>query len=459
MANLRYAPDFRIEINGRPAPTALRASSASVSLQTGLEGSDRVELALVNEGLRWLDHDLLNLDNHLALYLGYAPDSLEQMFVGEIVGQSPTFPSGGSPMLTVTAQDRRQHLQERKPIRWFAVPIPKLGNTPIPDPAVASIVAVEHFLSPVFDPISATLSVLIGGIQVFVARNDPQMMQRIIRKQAGESNYDFLKRISQENGWEVLIDHSGSQGGWKLRFFSLAEHLAPDVTLKYGQSLIDFTPRITKVGQLASIAVKVWFPDIKTEFTITVSWDWDRNALDVTVTPGFGLRGKDESTPEALGAAAQEAKSSGSPELAAQLQQESQKVQEGLEAFSFETPFNQKQGEKDGSGPNVMLLDEPVGPESAPRVLLRKLLASLNQRLTGSGSTIGDPRIRAGTVLRLEGLGQQFGGLYRVTSATHTIDSGGYRTSFEVRKEIWFGSIPLLEQGAAKLSIQGQRIL
>src|ERR1043165_6526074 len=114
MANLRYAPDFRIEINGRPVPTALRASSASVSLQTGLEGSDRVELALVNEGLRWLDHDLLKLDNRFGLHMGYAPDPLEQMFVGEIVGQSPTFPGSGSPMLTVTAQDRRQHLRSEE---------------------------------------------------------------------------------------------------------------------------------------------------------------------------------------------------------------------------------------------------------------------------------------------------------------------------------------------------------
>jgi len=57
------------------------------------------------------------------------------------------------------------------------------------------------------------------------------------------------------------------------------------------------------------------------------------------------------------------------------------------------------------------------------------------------------------TVLQLEGLGQQFGGLYRVTSATHTIDGSGYRTSFEARKEIWFGSIPLPEQGALPIKV------
>ena len=57
----------------------------------------------------------------------------------------------------------------------------------------------------------------------------------------------------------------------------------------------------------------------------------------------------------------------------------------------------------------------------------------------------------AGRVVQLEGLGREFGGRYRITSATHTIDSSGYRTSFEGRKEIWFGSIPALDQGAVAL--------
>ena len=56
-------------------------------------------------------------------------------------------------------------------------------------------------------------------------------------------------------------------------------------------------------------------------------------------------------------------------------------------------------------------------------------------------------------MLRIEGVGEQFGGLYRVTSVTHTLDGGGFRTSFEVRKEIWFGSIPLPDQGAVPVRV------
>ena len=401
MAGSRYAPDYRVEINGRPIPAALRASITSVSCQSGLEGADRVELSLVNQDLRWLDHELLAMDNWLSLSLGYAPDHLEQLFVGEIVGQSPTFPAAGAPTLTVVAHDRRQHMQQGTKERWFAIPAACLGNWPIADAAILQMVSLEHMLIPIVDPLSAAVSVLITGAQVAVSRNDPDAMQKIIRKQVGESDYDFLRRIALENGWEMLVDHSGPLGGHQLRFLSLAEHLMPDLTLKYGQSLIDFTPRLSKVGQVVGVSARIWQSDLKIDLSVTISWDWDRNSLNLSISPQIGMPGGAQ--------------------------------------------------QEDGS---ILLLEEPVTGASAPRVIVHKLLERLNKRLTGSGSTIGDPLLTAGKVVRLEGLGQQFGGLYRVTSATHTLDSGGYRTSFDVRKEIWFGSIPLPLQGAIPVRIQ-----
>jgi hypothetical protein len=98
-------------------------------------------------------------------------------------------------------------------------------------------------------------------------------------------------------------------------------------------------------------------------------------------------------------------------------------------------------------------VEEPATLATAARIILSKLIPQLNRRLTGSGSTIGDTRIRAGVVIRLESVGQNLGGLYRVTSATHSLDSSGFRTSFEARKEIWFGSIPLHAQGADLINL------
>ena len=61
--------------------------------------------------------------------------------------------------------------------------------------------------------------------------------------------------------------------------------------------------------------------------------------------------------------------------------------------------------------------------------------------------------MRAGNVLRIEGVGEEFGGLYRATAVTHSLDASGFRTQFEARKEIWFGSIPAADQGAVPVRL------
>ena len=65
---------------------------------------------------------------------------------------------------------------------------------------------------------------------------------------------------------------------------SPAAHLAPDVTLRYGHSLLDFSPRISSVGQVHEVSVLVWVPSIKLQLTVSVGYDWDRQALTVEVT-------------------------------------------------------------------------------------------------------------------------------------------------------------------------------
>src|SRR6266513_1305675 len=204
-----YAPEFQVRINGRPVPASLRASIMSVTCQSGIEGADRVELSVVNENLRWLDDPLLAVDNPLSLSLGYAPDPLEQVFVGDIVGQSASFPSSGSPILTVVAHDRRHQLQQGTQARWFAIPTACVGNFPMSDLSVASLVTLERQLIPIFDPVGAAISVVLGGVELAANIGDPDAMQRMIRKQEGESSYDFLQRIAKENGWDLVIDHGG----------------------------------------------------------------------------------------------------------------------------------------------------------------------------------------------------------------------------------------------------------
>ena len=107
-----------------------------------------------------------------------------------------------------------------------------------------------------------------------------------------------------------------------------------------------------------------------------------------------------------------------------------------------------------GMQPGDYLIDEPLTPTSIPRKLVSELIPKLNKRLTASGTVVGEPRMRAGNVVRIEGCGEEFGGLYRAdVGDAHDRSAAAFARKFEARKEIWFGSIPLADQGAVPVRL------
>jgi hypothetical protein len=398
----QYAPQFKVEIGGDPLPPALRGSIVSLSYQNGIEGSDSVDLVVANQDLRWLDHPLLAVDQGFKLSLGYAPDPLQEIFVGEITAVEPSFPNSGMPTLKVTAHDFLQRMTHGKIDRAFALKIPKIGIFPLPDVAVASLVSAANILEPRPDPIGGALSVLMTLAAMAVVPDDTQLP---IRRQERESDFDFLTAIAKENGWEMYIDHTADPKGYVLRFQFLIQDYSPNLTLKWGQSLLDFNPRLTTVGDLFGVTARLWIASLQTEFVIVVSWDYDRAAFNLAIYPGLG-------------------------------------------------DIDSLLGEK----AKKTLSIKPSGFPGALQNVLSELLPRLNNRQTATGSCIGDPRVMAGKVIEFQGLGDQFGGKYRVTSATHTMDAAGYKTSFKARKEVWFGSIPTPKGFGGLARVQGQRI-
>jgi hypothetical protein len=388
----QYAPEFVIRLDGELMPPALRGSVASISYQDGMQGADRVEVTIANPSLRWLDHPLLSVDTPFSLSIGYAPDPLEEVFVGEITGVEPSFPAGGMPTIRITAQDLLHRLTRGSKDSKFAITIPSIGNFPLPDVAVASIVAARNLLIPNPDPIGGALSVLLtlGSFLSF-----PGFAQPGVRTQEGTNDFELLTKVARENGWEMFIDHTQNPKGRVLKFQFLIQQYTPSVTLDWGASLIEFTPRLTTVGDVGAVTTTVWVDSLQMDFTIAVSWDYDRACFNLAVYPGVMGELKD-----LIG------------------------VQTGA---PLKVPTK--------------------GYITAGASILAELLPRLNNRLTGSGSCVGNPEIKASRVIRLNNLGDQFSGSYRITQATHTLDASGYRTSFEARKEVWFGSIPLPKAG------------
>ena len=398
----QYAPEYRVTIDGQQLPPGLRASIIRLSHTQGIVGSGRVELTIADPDLVWLESSLFQVDNGLTLALGYAPAPPEELFVGEITGLTPTFPSGGMPTITIVAQDFLQRLTLGARYRSFAVSIPTIGRFPLPDLVVADLVSATNQLLPVVDPAGAAVSFLVLMLAYAVA---PTAAQKSIRFQKNESDFDFLTSLAHDNGWEMSVDHFSEPRGSVLHFRSLFSDFAPSTTLTWGRSLIEFNPRLSTVGQVSAVSTRLWVAEVKQEFVIVLGWDYDRAAFDFQIYPGLGDLGM---------------------------------VLAGKS--------------------NQVLVLPPSGPAEIPKMLLSELLPRLNSRQTGSGSAVGDTRLRAGAVVNLEGLGSQFGGLYRITSVTNTIDGGGFRTSFEVRKEVWFGSIPVPKGVGGLARVQGQRV-
>jgi len=395
-----YAPEFRIELDGTMIPAAMRGSVSRISYTDGIAGASRVEVTLANDQLQWLDHPLLQAGIPFELHLGYAPDPLERVFVGEVTGVNATFPNGGMPTVTLIAHDFLQRLTAGKVERKFAASLPFIGDFPLPDTVVMSLVTATNLLIPVPDPIGAALDFFL-----LVATYSATTLEgnRGVRIQQKESDHEFMARLAKENGWELFIDQTMEPQGYMVRFMGFTQDYSPSLSLTWGASLVDFSPRFTTVGQVAGVQARLWISTLKMEFVVILAWDFDRAAFDLRIMPAFG----------------------------------------GLETFA---------------APGGLLTVDSTAPALLPKKLLSELLPRLNNRLTGSGNAVGNLEIKAGRVIDLKGLGDQFSGNYRITSATHTIDSGGFRTSFDARKEIWFGSIPVPKGAGVLLSVNGNRI-
>jgi phage protein D len=390
-----YAPAFRIRINDQELPVALRSSITSVRYQDGVNAADRVEIGIANTNLRWLQNHIqglgfrpfptgvkvgpvgrldaapegtFDLDNKLSLAMGYAPDPLEEIFLGEVTGVQASFPNGGMPAMTLVAHDYLHRLSQGTAARGFG---------PLADALVAVILSAENKLIPQIDPAIMSVSTALTIVNVIFKGTGTKQGG----PGTGESDFDLLKRIAYDYDADFWVE------GDVLYLSRFIKEYSPRLTLTWGQSLLDFSPQVSTVGQVAGVSMKFTLRELPLSFLVTVGYDFDREAVEVRIIPG-------------VAAAAAKAV----------------------------------------SGPALTIIDQPISSPAdianSAFIIYRQLRNKLNNRLTGSGSAIGDPRIRAGAVIRLEGLGPDFSGDYRVSSATHTIDGSGYRTAFEVRKEI-----------------------
>ena len=220
------------------------------------------------------------------------------------------------------------------------------------------------------------------GDLVIPVRTDPQAKRQEPENEHVIQNnqYDivFLLQLAHKNGYDLVL--RGEEEEQHLFFGPSLQNSRDSYIVEWGKSLIQFQPELKIGSQIYSVTVNGWNATQGRRISVTV----DRSDL-----PPSDRGPRDRS-----------------------------------ELNQIEAGFREQQ---------EVIADMPFRNEAEARQYALSLLSNnARELITGRGSTVGTPGLRAGRSIEIRGLGRTFSGLYKVKSTTHTINASGYITEFEV---------------------------
>jgi uncharacterized protein len=194
--------------------------------------------------------------------------------------------------------------------------------------------------------------------------------------QTNQYDIDFLLNLARAWGYELEVDEVNSQ-----LWFGPSLQGAPTANyrLDWGKSLTEFKPTLSTANQWKSVTVRGW--DRQTQKPISEKIDFS------------------------------------DPQL--------KKLNGNLQNMIVQCDPREEQ-----------VVDQGFFTRAEAQNRARALLRNRHvEMVKATGRTIGLPRLRAGTLVDIEGVGARLSGTYYVTKTTHTIGDGGYTTQFECRRE------------------------
>jgi phage protein D len=193
--------------------------------------------------------------------------------------------------------------------------------------------------------------------------------------QHNQTDLEFLSERAARINYEVVVDDK------KLMFRQRKNNQSEALTLDREMDLIEFYPRLTTMNQVGEINLRGWDPGNKAGITSKASAGQENTKM-----------GGSTSGPSTVN-----------------------------QAF--------------GSSAAVSVSRSVAGQEEADQFAKARLNEMALAFITGDGVAIGNPALRAGSVVKMVGLGKRFSGLYYITSTIHTYaPSRGYRTAFSFRR-------------------------
>ena len=198
-----------------------------------------------------------------------------------------------------------------------------------------------------------------------------EIFERVYQKE--KRDFQFLFNRAKSIGYDFYVQE-------KTLYFILSEDKIPEIYfLSWKENLIQFNPRLNTSTIISEVEVRGWDPKLKKEIISIKRLD---QSLLEDVLSSKALR-----------------QISSSP--------------------------NKKKKEI-----NRSIRSQQEAQKRANTILKE----NINKILSASGSCIGLPNLKPGTILDISGLGERFSGEYFVTSSTHSLGTGAYTTNFNVEK-------------------------
>ena len=219
------------------------------------------------------------------------------------------------------------------------------------------------------------------GLQVITDPSPDETAETFVMMQ-NQFDIVFLLERARRHGYELVLNEVSDTNPTRSIYFgpSKTKKEAPNYRLVWGKTLCSFKPKLSTAKQISSVTVRGWDRQNNQLIEQTASWK--------DIVPGGP---------------------------------EQQRLQLISQAFDNRTE---------------VITDQPVRTTAEAKQRATDILTrQLRDMVTASASTVGLPELRAGRKVEIQGLGDRYSGTYYITSTTHTLGEGGYRTQFECRRD------------------------
>lgn len=411
-----YVPRFEVKIEGAGLPRDVLSDVIEVTYSDDIDQLDSCELTVNNANddhhvwpprrgdnnrvrrFRYIgsetEEDLQDksttnrytlfepCDREVELHMGYG-GALELMMTATFTTMEPSFESTGASTLKVRGLNILHQLRRKKYSDQWSDAKPS---------EIAEKVASRRRRGK--DATRFDMMLCINEN----AKRDETPIRMTVQKNAYD--IDFLWHLARERGYVLVVREEddfqprhiyfGPSGGVSNCNTSpdAENEFQESVTyqLQWGRSLIDFTPRLTTANQFSSVTVNGW--DRRTQKPISEKIDYTDREI-----------------------------ARRNPDL------------ERLLCDAREE----------------LVVDEPVFTKEEAKRRARAILSEQQKQMVKvSGTTVGLPRLRAGSIVEIQDVGSRLSGNYFLTKTRHVVNDSGYITSFEARREVIKGVVRLV---------------